>query len=435
MKKTFSAQRGQARTQRPERTQVEMQMLSLEQMIDADHRVRYVWQYVESLDLSPLYDQIKAAGANAGRPPIDPQILFALWLFATIEGVGSARHLARLTTRDLPYMWICGAVSVNHHTLADFRACNGDLLERLMVDSIAVLMQQELITLQAVAQDGMRVRAKAATDSFRRQPKLEETLAQAQSHLEQVKKQNEDAPAGDEARRRAARQRVAQEKVDRVGEAIAQLNELNEARQTRKRDTDKTRASMTDPDARRMKMGDGGFRPALNVQFASDVQARVIVGVSVSNSGGDAGQMGPMHESLVDDYGVAPDEYLVDGPYVTHADVDQLAEAGTDVLGPVPGQKRAEKAGKDPHARKRNDSDAMADFRQRMSTDAAKTRYGERPSVAEFPNADCRNRGLHQFRVQGIPRAKSQAMWHVHAFNFLRFMHLGFLPALIGGKS
>jgi transposase len=182
MKKTFSAQRGQARTQRPERTQVEMQMLSLEQMIDADHRVRYVWQYVESLDLSPLYDQIKAAGANAGRPPIDPQILFALWLFATIEGVGSARHLARLTTRDLPYMWICGAVSVNHHTLADFRACNGDLLERLMVDSIAVLMQQELITLQAVAQDGMRVRAKAATDSFRRQPKLEETLAQAQSH-------------------------------------------------------------------------------------------------------------------------------------------------------------------------------------------------------------------------------------------------------------
>lgn len=435
MSKKPYAQRGKARTQRPERSQVEMQLLSLDQMIDSDHRVRYVWQYVESLDLSPLYDQIKAVQDHAGRTPIDPKILFALWLFATIEGIGSARQLDRLTKRDLAYMWICGGVSVNYHTLSDFRALNGDFLESLMVDSITVLLQQDLVTLESVAQDGMRVRAKAASDSFRRKPTLEETYKRAQEHLDEVKKLSDEAPASGDARRRAARKRAAEEKVARVGEALAQLEELNETKQQRKRDTEQTRVSMTDPDARKMKMGDNGFRPALNVHFATDAQTRLIVGAMVTNSGGDAGQMGPMHESVLDHYGVAPKEYLVDGPFVTHADVDQLAEFGTDVLGPVPGSKRAEKAGKDPHARKRDDSDAMADFRQRMSTEAAKNRYRARPSVAEFPNADCRNRGLHQFRVQGIPKAKSQTMWHVHAYNFLRFMTLGFLNALTGGNT
>ena len=191
---------------------------------------------------------------------------------------------------------------------------------------------------------------------------------------------------------------------------------------------------MTDPDARRMKMSDGGFRPALNVQFATDGQTRLIVGASVTNSGNDAGQMGPMHENILNDYGVPPAEYLVDGPFVTHGDVEQLAEAGSEVLGPVPGQKRAERQGKDPYARKRDDSDAMAEFRQRMSTESAKARYRARPSIAEFPNADCRNRGLSQFRVQGLFKAKSQAMWHVHAYNLLRLLNLGWLPALIGGK-
>jgi transposase len=434
MKKSLSAQRGQARTQRPERTQIEMQHFSLDQLIDADHRVRYVWQYVQSLDLSSLYDQIKAAGSNAGRTPIDPQILFALWLFATIEGVSSARQLDRLAQRDFAYMWICGRVSVNYHTLADFRALNGELLEHLMVDSIAVLLQQDLITLQTVAQDGMRVRAKASSDSFRRRPTLEETFQQAQAHLDELKQQQEESPADGDARRRAARQRAAEEKVARVGEALAQLEELNRIKQARKEDTESTRVSMTDPDARRMKMSDGGFRPALNVQFATDGLTRLIVGASVTNSGNDAGQMGPMHENILNDYGVPPGEYLVDGPFVTHGDVEQLAEAGTEVLGPVPGQKRAERQGQDPYARKRDDSDTMAEFRQRMSTESAKTRYQARPSIAEFPNADCRNRGLSQFRVQGLFKAKSQAMWHVHAYNLLRLLNLGWLPALIGGK-
>jgi transposase len=137
MSKSFKTQRGQARTQRPERTQVEMQFLSLDQWLDADHRARVVWQYVESLDLSELYTPIKATVGNVGRDPIDPQILFALWLFATLEGTTSARKIAELSTRDIPYMWICGGVSVNYHRISDFRTDHGDLLERILTDSIA----------------------------------------------------------------------------------------------------------------------------------------------------------------------------------------------------------------------------------------------------------------------------------------------------------
>ena len=415
-----------ARTQRPERSQVEMQLLSLDQWLGPDHRVRYVWQYVQSLDLSPLYREIKAAGGNAGRNPIDPQILFALWLFATIESISSARQLAKLTTRDIAYMWICGGVSVNYHTLADFRANHGDLLESLMVDSIAVLLEQDLIQLETVAQDGMRVRANAGTDSFRRKPTLQRALEQAEQHYDEVKRRGDEESSGDK-RRQAAQQRAAGEKVERVGEALNQLEELNRQREKKKRDTENTRCSTTDPDARSMKMGDGGFRPALNVQFVSDGETRVIVGVDVTQSGSDAGQMGPMHETLQDQYGVVPDEYLVDGPFVTHEDVDQLSEAGTAVLGPVPMQKRSEKAGIAPFVRKPRDSEHMGSFRERMGSEAAKEKYKQRPSIAEFPNADCRNRGLHQFRVRGIPKSKAQTLWHVHAFNFLRFLNLGFL--------
>ncbi len=107
MSKSIQQQRGNARSQTPERRQVEMQFLSLEEWLDKNHRVRNVWTYVQSLDLSELYESIQATRDNVGRDPIDPRILFALWLFATIEGTTSARRIAVLTSRDIPYLWIC----------------------------------------------------------------------------------------------------------------------------------------------------------------------------------------------------------------------------------------------------------------------------------------------------------------------------------------
>ena len=432
MSKSQHAQRGWARTNRPERTQVEMQFLSLDQWLDDKHLVRTVWQHVESLDLSELYGDIRAVEGTVGGNAIDPRILFALWLFATIEGVSSARRIAELTKRDIPYMWICGGVSVNYHRLSDFRIEHGELLEGVLVDSIAALMNQNLITLQTVAQDGMRVRADAGTSSFRRKGSLEETLQQAEDHVKKLKEDHDDDPSGGDRRRTSARKRAAEEKTERLKQAKSEMDKLHQQRAERRGSpTSEPRVSTTDPEARRMKMGDGGFRPALNVQFVSDGEQRMIVGVDVTNQGTDNGLMGPMHEQLREDYGVTPQKYLVDGGFTKVSDVTELERRGTQIIAPLYREQSQLDAGKDPYARKRDDSDEMAEFRRRMGTAEAKEHYKRRASIAEFPNADCRNRGLHQFKVRGLVKAKAQMLWHVLAFNFRRMLNLDLLDKLM----
>jgi transposase len=436
MSKARHAQRGTARTKLPERQQVEMRLLSLDQMIEADHRVRLVWEYAQACDLTELYERIRAVAGRPGRDAVDPRLLFALWLFATIEGVSSARRLADFTERDLPYMWLCGGVSVNYHLLADFRAQNGALLERLMIESVAVLLHQKLITLETVAQDGMRVRAHAGSSSFRREESLEAALAEATEHVERLKREHEDDPSGDDRRSRAARNRAAEDRLRRIQQAQEELKQIKSQREERVgKPTSTPRASTTDPEARRMKTGDGGFRPAFNVQFATDAATRIIVAADVTNQGTDCGLMGPMHTQLGDDYGVAPGNYMVDGGFAKMEDVTALEKANTAVHAPLPCEKKHLAAGKDPYARKPRDTDEMAAFRKRMGTPQAKELYKQRSSVAEFPNADCRNRGLTQFRVRGLVKAKAQTMWHALAFNFLRFVNLGFLETVMRGQK
>lgn len=335
MSKSHQAQRGSARTKKPERTQVEMQLLSLDQWLDADHRVRIVWQYVDSLDLSELYESIKATAGHVGRNAIDPRILFALWLFATLEGVTSARRIAELTKRDIPYLWICGGVSVNYHRLSDFRVAHGGLLERILIDSIAVLIHNDLITLSTVGQDGMRVRASAGSGSFRRQDSLAVAREKAQAHVDQLKATQDD-PSADGRRSAAAKQRAAKEKLARLEQAQVEMEDMQ--RKYRKRAGEKRsepRASTTDPECRRTKMADGGTRPAMNVQFASDGEAQMIIAVELTSQGSDSGLMGPMYEKIRKDYSPTPGRYLVDGGFTHRDDVTQLEAAGTKVYAPL----------------------------------------------------------------------------------------------------
>lgn len=431
MSKSHHAQRGEARTKQPERRQVEMQLLSLDQWLDADHRVRIVWQYVDSLDLTELYEPIQAVQGHVGRDAIDPRILFALWLFATLEGLTSARRIADLTIRDIPYMWICGGVSVNHHRLSDFRVDHGDLLERILIDSVTVLLRQELITLDTVAQDGMRVRASAGSGSFRKEDSLEAARRKAQAHIDQLR-ESEDDPAVNDRRRQAARERAAREKLERIERAQVEMEDMQE--KYRKRAGKKRsapRASTTDPEARRTKMGDGGTRPAMNVQFASDGDAQMVIAVQVTSQGSDSGLMGPMYDKVKDDYDRTPDQYLVDGGFTHKEDVTEAELAGSEVYAPLYQEQKQLEQGQDPYSRKPGDSPQMAAFRQRMGTAEAKEIYKRRAAIAEFPNAECRNRGLTQFRVRGLVKAKAQTLWHVLAFNFNRMLNQNYLEVVM----
>lgn len=420
----------QVRVKRPQRNQIQWRDAALDQMIPKDHRVRAVWAYVDSLDLKPLYRKIQAVEGGVGRDAVDPKILLALWMFAIIEGVSSARHLARLSERDLAYMWICGEVGVNYHLLADFRTAHGEFLDKLLTDTIATLMYQNIVTLETVAQDGMRVRANAGSSSFRRKKSLEECRQEAAEQVKKLQEENEDEFTNDasNARRRAAAERAAEERAQRVEEALKNLAELQEQKEERKKGSGKeARCSTTDPEARNMKMGDGGFRPAYNVQFATDGDTRMIVSVDVTNNGSDGGQMAPMHETVCEQYDKVPDHYVVDGGFATNEDITQVEKSGSQVAAPMTHEDRIVKRGGDPHARRARDTDEMAAFRERMATDDAKAILKRRPSIAEFPNAECRNRGLHQFRVRGLEKVRTVSLWYAIVFNFMRMLSLGVL--------
>jgi len=260
------------RVRTPVRNQIELRSVDLESLISFDHPARIIWEYVEGLDLRPLYAEIKSVEGRPGRNTTDPRVLMALWLYATLEGVGSARALDRLTKQHDVYRWICGGVPTNYHTLADFRVGEVELLDRLLTTSVATLMAEGLVDLQRVAQDGVRVRASAGAASFRRKPTLENALKEAEEQVEALKKELEEDPEATSRRQKAARKRAAAERKKQVERALEQLPKA-EAKK-KKADKDKARVSTTDPDARVMKMGDGGFRPAFNGQFAVDTETQ-----------------------------------------------------------------------------------------------------------------------------------------------------------------
>lgn len=436
--KTKSQQRGQARVQLPERHQMELRTKSLDQMVPRDHLARQVVSFVDSLDLSELYADIRATKDNVGRAPIDPRILFCLWLYATLEGETSGRRIAILTERDVIYEYLCGGVSVNYHTICDFRSQHRELLKRILTDSVAILHHHGLVQLETIAQDGMRVRASAGSSSFRRQETLEESRAAAQAYLEQLESGDDDEDSdenngGDDApshRQKSARERAAREKSQRLQDACEQMKELQKAWD--KRNSSKSeeqqrsapRASTTDPDARRMKMGDGGFRPAYNVQFGSDADALVIVDVNVETVGSDAGLLEPMHTRVCDQYDTTPEQWLADGGFSKKDGVTSVERAGTKFFGPVTSEKQILGKGGDPYERQASDTDEYAAFRGRMKSEAARETYRRRGAAAEFPNAFCRNHGLSQFRVRGRLNVLAQSLWHALAYNFQRFRKL-----------
>lgn len=411
-----------------DRCQCEMRTESVDQLLPPNHPVRDVWRFVETLDLSALLAQIRSLPGNAGAPAIDPRILMALWLQATADGVGSSRALAVLCENHLVYRWLCGGVEVGYHTLADFRTGHGDALNQLLTDTVAVLLHEGLIDLNRVAQDGMRVRASAGASSFRRSQTIEACLEEAKEQVEALQSQADEDAGAASRREQAARQRAATERVSRLQAAQAELKKLldvNAAQpKCRQKDASDVRASTTDPECRKMKMPDGGFRPAYNVQFATTTEGGVIVGVDVTNEGTDGGQMPPMLEQIEERFEQKPQEMLVDGGFAIVDAIDEAERGGTKVYAPPKKEEEQLDAGKDPYARKKSDTEATAAWRARMGTAEAKTIYKQRASTAEWVNAQVRNRGLYGLRVRGRQKVLVVVLWYVLAHNMGRMKKL-----------
>jgi transposase len=392
------------------RHQVQMIVGCLDDQLPEDHRARVVDDVVGGMDVSSFYREIESRAGVGGRPAHDPRVLLSLWLLAVLDGYGSAREVSRLVDEHVAYRWLAHGVSISYHTLSSFRVEHAERVDRLLTQLVAALVSEGLVPVEQVAQDGMRVRANAGAASFHRQPTLAEALVAAEARVQALARE----PEGATARQRAARERGARERVARLQKALITAAELDAQRGST---DDPARVSSTDPEARVMKHGDGGFRPSYNVNLATDVASQVILGVAVTNSGSDLGQAAPMHQKVVETTGKTPAEYLVDGGYTKHDDIDTIEAAGSRVIAPVP--KPKDKA-RNPHQPRPNDSPAVAAWRQRMGEAATKALYHLRAATAECVNALMRNRGLRAFMTRGLKHATTCATWHALAHNLMR---------------
>jgi transposase len=411
-----------ARLREAERAQLAWGPVDLAALVPADHPARALWAVVDQFDLAALYTQIEARDERAGAPAIDPKILLALWVYATSEGEGSAREIWRLTELHAAYRWLCGGVAVGYHTLSDFRSQQTAVIDTLITQVLALLLRHDLVDLSRVAQDGTRVRARAGAASFRREATLEALMAEARAHLEAVTREAADAEIS--ARRAAAQQRGARDRLARLEAALAQVPEVT-ATKARRGDNDApVRVSTTDPDARVMKMADGGFRPAYNLQFATTTdEARVIVGVAATNRGSDQGESTPMLAQIEQRTGVRPTELLVDGGYAAHDALDEAADLGVTVYAPVPTPREGHP--RDPAAPRAGDSESVAAWRARMASDEAKTIYRARAATAETVHADAKaHRGLDVLAVRGRDGAFGSACLFALTYNILRLITL-----------
>jgi transposase len=420
------------RVLRPNRAQLELRPSDLESLLSEEHRARVIWEFVEGLDLAALYEEIRAVAGHAGRPAIDPAILVALWIYATSEGVGSARALERLCEAHDAYRWICGGVAVSAHTLSDFRVAHGAVLDALLTQSVAQLMSEGLVELSHVTQDGIRVRASAGAGSYRRRQRLRTCLRQAGQQVERLRRELDDDPAALSRREAAARQRAARERHARVKQALARMREDEAARSQRAkaRPSEKkqeVRVSTTDPQARVMRMADGGYRPAYNGQLAADPTSQIILGVEVTTQATDHGQIEPMYEQIERRYGRAPEAMLVDGGFVALGDIDAVESRGCRVYAPVLQRPRAAR----PRDRRRHrfDTPATLRWKRRMRTAGAKRLYRLRAATSECVNAIARNRGLDKLRVRGREKVRAVLLWYALAHNALRALSLRAAPA------
>jgi transposase len=412
---------GRARLREPERDQIELRAVDLDSLIGAEHAARVIWAYVERLDLGALEEAVRAREHTPGQAPASPRLLLALWLYATSQGVGSARALARLCESHDAYRWLCGGVSVNYHGLSDFRSGQGELLDRLLIENVATLSAAGVIDLDEVVQDGVRVRASAGSGSYRRRKKLHKELKKARRLVARLQRERDDDPEASNRRVRAARERAARERQARVEAALDKLAEL-EAERTRRSKTNKAevakqgepRVSTSDPEARVMKMADGGFRPAYNCQVATVAQGQIVVEVSALACGSDRGLLRPMLERLEQRHGCRPKRHLVDGGFHKNDDSEWAAARGIRVYGPAGRSKHKT----DPYAPHRKDGPGVAAWRRRMKSPHGKAVY-KRRAPGECINARFRQWGLTQFTLRGLAKVNTAVRWFALANNIL----------------
>jgi transposase len=415
------------RINRADRRQPAFELVDLEALVPDDHRVRSIWSFVEALDLGVFYDRIKACGETPGRPASDPRVLLALWLYATAEGIGSARAVERLCDYHVIYRWICGGVGVNHALLSAFRIDSGVFLDQLMTRTLAALIEEGLINLDEVITDGTKVRASASVASMRRKPRIEQIEADLAARIATLKQELDADPATAERRCKSRRLAADKARARRVSAALDKFAD-HEKEAAKRAEThpgaaaksvpDEPRVSLSDPDARSMRMADGAVRPCYNVQVAT--ASGFIVAIEPTDRRNDRGLAPQVIKQVERRCGAAPRRLLADLGAMTEADIKGFADSHPGMKVYAPPKACAPNA--KPESRVRyerklaSQPDCLKDWRTRMQGAEGKAVY-KRRSNTEHAHAGMKNCGFGYMPVRGMTKVRTVCLLQAIVYN------------------
>ena len=419
----------EARYLEADRSQLRWDMVDLDSQLPRDHRARIVWAFVDCLDLGPFYYRIGSREDGAGRPPPDPKIFLAVWLYATLEDIGSARAVNRACAMDTAFRWLCGGVPMNYHSLSDFRSANGDLLDRLLTKSVCALMAEGLASLEEVVQDGTKVRAAAGRGSFVGEEGLSRYEKAARAQVHRLREELEADTAASDRRGRAARERAASEVAERARQARETLERLRrekeEAAKTHKKaeaGKSERQVSTTDPEARLMVFPDRSVAPGYNVQIAAN--GWFVVSVEATDRRNDLGLAEPMVEQLAERYERAPSRLIVDGKIATKEEIVALSDhpnGRVEVYAPVPEEREtiSPESRRKRDWRHRKEPAAVKAWWARMETEEGEAAMKRRRRI-ETLNGILKNRGMRRMMVRGLEKVRCSILLQALANNLMQ---------------
>jgi transposase len=316
-----------------DRKQVVLLQRDWEGLVGPDHLARAIWSLMTQLDWSEYEKRIKSRDPLGGRPCWSPQLLASVWIYVYSQNVGSARKAERMMDYEPGLQWLAGGKQINYHTLADFRVCEQRMLDRLMAQVLAVLDQEGMIDLSVVMQDGTKVKASAGSGSMHRRKTLEEHLEQARQVVEELgRKVGDPEDETENRRKRAAKQRAAREREERMKAALKDLDR-REA-QAKPKQRDQVRVSESESQVVKMKHADGGYAPSYNVQVMAEGSHSIVVGIEVSGEANDSGALQSGLQQVQKNLGRKPGRMVADNGYATRGNVGAMAQAEVEFVAP-----------------------------------------------------------------------------------------------------
>ena len=413
----------------PNRAQIILDVIDYEELIPQDHPARIIVRVVESLNLEPFYAEIKARDGFAGRSAFDPKLLLCIWLYATIEGIGSARLVERRCNMDNAFRWICGGLKINYHTLSDFRTENMLKLDELLTDLISTFISSGVIKLKSVAIDGSKISASASKKSFKTRRTLNKIRKSVAHHVKALRQESEQDSRSSNDRSEQIRQQKILERERKVQKALSELSKVESTKEAGKNKCKKgekvseAKVSTTDSEARLMRFSDGSVDAGYNCQIALDPETYMVLSVEVENQGNDRNLLKPMIENVESRYGINLDRVLVDSGYPSHQDIIDLAGKEKPTLIYSPPLKKKKNI-KPESLRKREKreagyADAVKAFYKRMANNISKKYYKRRSRIETF-NGILHNRMPTGFRLRSKAKAKSELLLQAIAHNMMQ---------------